>query len=75
EDQSIREHLLHSVLQVQLRDNVKARQLCPDGSYQKCSADTDDQQFNSQEWLLNHWKDRSKNDQVEKLVRTAFPNK
>ena len=75
EDSNIREHLLHSVLQVQLRDNVKARQLCPDGSYQKCSADIDDQQFNSQEWLLNHWKDRSKADQVEKLARATIANK
>jgi polyphosphate kinase len=75
ENQTIREHLLHSVLQVQLRENVKARQLCPDGSYQKCSADSDEQGFNSQEWMLNHWKDRSKTDQVEKLARTTFSNK
>ncbi len=75
ENQNIREHLLHSFLQVQLRDNVKARQLYPDGSYQKCSAETDHQQFNSQEWLLNHWKDRTRADQGEKLGRATLSNK
>jgi polyphosphate kinase len=75
ENQNLREHLLHSVLKVQLHDNVKARQLCPDGSYQKCSADSNERQFNSQEWLLSHWKDRSKADQVEKLVRTNTTKK
>ena len=60
ENATLREHLVHNVLQVQLHDNVKARRLLSDGTYQKCPTDLNEHRFDSQEWLLNNWKDRSK---------------
>jgi len=71
ENPNLREHLLHTILQVQLHDNVKARRLFPDGTYQKVVPDPNEQRMNSQEWLLKNWKDRTKADEVEKLVRTT----
>ena len=73
ENHHLREHLIKTVLQVQLQDNVKARRLFPDGAYQKCAPDPNEKPLNSQEWQLNHWKDRSRTDQVEKLARTNPP--
>ena len=68
ENQDLREHLLTSVLKVQLQDTVKARHLSADGWYQKCSAASKKPELNSQDWLLTHWKDRGKLDPHEKGV-------
>ena len=36
ENEALREHLLHTVLESQLQDNAQARRLNADGSYEKC---------------------------------------
>lgn len=50
DDERIKRHLLDDVLAAYLRDNVKARHLLPDGTYERISAGGD-ALFNSQEYL------------------------
>lgn len=45
-------YLRDEVLDVQLADNVKARRLLPDGSYERVHPAPGEQPLNSQEWLL-----------------------
>jgi polyphosphate kinase len=47
-DQAIKKYLKDTVLAAYLRDNVKARSLQPDGSYQRVPFSSQDKPFNSQ---------------------------
>lgn len=47
-DEKLKTYLRHVVLETYLRDNVKARQLRPDGSYEKISVAADEPRINSQ---------------------------
>ncbi len=51
-------NLLHSIrdqiLAVHLRDNVKARQLLPDGHYRHLQPAKDETALDSQQWMLEH---------------------
>ena len=59
ESQSLKALLIQNALQIHLRDNVKARQLSSAGTYKRRSPKSDEEAFNSQEWFLKHWKDRT----------------
>jgi polyphosphate kinase len=54
ESQSLIQHLRDEVLAVYLADNVKARRLLPDGSYELAKPKADQPLLNSQAWLIAH---------------------
>lgn len=54
EDERLRDSILHNVFQVHLRDNVQARRLRPDGTYERVRPKEDETPLNSQLWLLEH---------------------
>jgi polyphosphate kinase len=54
-----REIIISDILGVGLRDNVQARRLLADGTYERIHAVADEVAVNSQQWLLDHWKSRS----------------
>jgi polyphosphate kinase len=47
-------YIRDEVLETYLNDNVKSREMQPDGSYTRVKAKTDDEAIYSQDWLLNH---------------------
>ncbi len=56
EDRRCREAIIHDILGVGLRDNVRARRLRSDGTYVRVQAADGEAVVNSQEWFLNQWK-------------------
>jgi polyphosphate kinase len=54
EDQRLRGVLRDDILFVHLKDNVQARRLLPDGTYQRLRAKSSDAALNSQLWMLEH---------------------
>ncbi|MDH4301274.1 MAG: polyphosphate kinase 1 [Nitrospira sp.] len=54
-----REIIINDILMVGLGDNVQARRLLADGTYERIHAATGEAAVNSQQWLLDHWKSRS----------------
>jgi polyphosphate kinase len=54
ENQKLKDELLRTLVKVSLKDNVKARILQPDGSYQLVQPSSSVKKVNSQEWLMNH---------------------
>jgi polyphosphate kinase len=53
---SLRRTIVEDILRVHLRDNVQARQLQPDGTYERLHSG-DGPPFNSQEWFMTHWRE------------------
>jgi polyphosphate kinase len=51
----LRHRVLHDILEVHFRDTAKARKLLPDGRYERIGPGDADP-FNSQEWMLAHWR-------------------
>ncbi|MGB4067831.1 MAG: polyphosphate kinase 1 [Nitrospira sp.] len=58
EDPQWREVIINDILGMGLRDNVQARRLLPDGTYERIHPATGEAAINSQQWLLEHWKSR-----------------
>lgn len=54
----LRDTILRDILQVHLRDNVQARRLLPDGSYERLHPQPGETVMSSQSWLLQHWGSR-----------------
>ncbi|MGE3979712.1 MAG: RNA degradosome polyphosphate kinase, partial [Nitrospira sp.] len=54
-----REIVINDILSVGLRDNVQARRLLADGTYERIHAEPGEAAVNSQQWFLDHWKSRS----------------
>jgi len=54
-----REIIVQDILAVGLRDNVQARRLRSDGTYERLTALDGGASINSQDWFLNRWKARS----------------
>jgi polyphosphate kinase len=51
------------MLKIHLKDNVKARRLLSDGTYERVKPDKGDEIINSQEWLIHNrgiWNERPK---------------
>ena len=65
ESQSLKDLLIQHALQVHIRDNTKARQLSSDGTYTRLSPKSEEDAFNSQEWLLKNWKERTTLDHTQ----------
>lgn len=58
EDPRWREIIINDMLGVGLRDNVQARRLLADGTYERMHRAEGEAAVNSQEWFLSHWKSR-----------------
>lgn len=58
EDPRWREVIVNDILGVGLRDNVQARRLLADGTYERLQPADGEAAVNSQEWFLHHWKPR-----------------
>src|SRR5215470_11070952 len=56
DDPRLRQVIVQDVLHIHLHDNVQARRLLSDGSYERLSAPPDTEGVNAQAWLLHHWK-------------------
>ncbi len=54
EDPRLKEEIQKTLLKFSLKDNVQARQLCPDMTYTRVQAKDGDKKISSQEWLMNH---------------------
>lgn len=53
-DAGARRALVKDILEVHLRDNVKARRLLPDGTYERVARRPGEEEIDSQDWLLAH---------------------
>lgn len=53
-DPEIRSAILEYMLKIHLKDNVKARKLLPDGTYQRVKPQRGDRIINSQLWLIQN---------------------
>ena len=58
EDPHWREVIINDILGVGLRDNVQARRLLADGTYERVRPASGEAAINSQQWLMDHWKSR-----------------
>ena len=58
-NQSLKDLLIQNALHVHLRDNVKARRLTSTGTYKRLTPKSEEDAFDSQDWFLKHWKDRT----------------
>lgn len=54
EDESLRQYLIKTLLNISLKDNVKARILMPNGKYITPEVPEGAKRINSQEWLMNY---------------------
>jgi polyphosphate kinase len=54
EDDAIKARLLDEVLAISMRDNVKARELQPDGTYVHLEPSDGETVINSQQWFMDH---------------------
>jgi polyphosphate kinase len=52
EDEAIKERIVNEILAIQMDDNLKARELQPDGSYQRLKPKEGEPGISSQNWLL-----------------------
>lgn len=52
-----RQAIVRDILRVHLHDNVQARRLLPDGSYERLQPPPDEPALHSQAWLLECWKE------------------
>jgi polyphosphate kinase len=54
EDSELRESLYQHILCVHLKDNMQARRLLPDGSYERVQPQDGEPELNSQQWMVEH---------------------
>jgi polyphosphate kinase len=54
EDRRLREALRDHILGIHLKDNVQARRMLPDGSYEWVRPQDDEPELNSQLWMVEH---------------------
>jgi polyphosphate kinase len=54
QDEKLKYSVIKTVLKAYLKDNVKARKLLPDMTYQIMHPHEGDKKIDSQEWLMNH---------------------
>ncbi len=54
EDADIKAAIIKDILNVHLKDNVKARRLLSDGTYERIAPSAGEKELNSQEWLIEN---------------------
>jgi polyphosphate kinase len=60
-DPYLRQAILENMLKISLKDNVKARRLLPDGTYERVAVKEGEEVINSQVWLIKNrgiWNER-----------------
>ena len=57
-DPPLRQAIIGHILRVHLHDNVQARRLLPDGSYERLRPSSSLDALPSQSWLLQHWRNQ-----------------
>ena len=60
-DPQLRRAILEYMLKISLKDNIKARRLLPDGTYERVTPKKGEEVINSQVWLIQHrgiWNER-----------------
>jgi polyphosphate kinase len=60
-DPYLRQAILENMLKISLKDNVKARRLLPDGTYERVAVKQGEEVINSQVWLIKNrgiWNER-----------------
>jgi polyphosphate kinase len=55
----LRQAIIQDILHIHFQDNVQARRLRSDGSYERLSPPPNTEGISAQDWLLQHWKARS----------------
>jgi polyphosphate kinase len=59
DDPRLRQAIIQDILHIHFQDNVQARRLRSDGSYERLSPPPNTEGISAQDWLLQHWKTRS----------------
>jgi len=54
EDPTLKQALKETILKIHLQDNVKARKMMPDGTYQRVTPAEGEEPLNSQQWLIEN---------------------
>lgn len=54
EDDTLRDRLVNEILRIQIADNLRTRELQPDGSYRRLKPKGGEPGIDSQAWLLDH---------------------
>ncbi|MBN1813119.1 MAG: polyphosphate kinase 1 [Anaerolineae bacterium] len=54
EDPQLKESIRDHILFVHLKDNIKARRMLPDGSYERVQPQESEPELNSQLWMIEH---------------------
>ncbi|MBN1979872.1 MAG: polyphosphate kinase 1 [Anaerolineae bacterium] len=54
EDPQLKEAIRDQILSVHLRDNMQARRMLPDGSYERLQPQEGEPELNSQMWMIEH---------------------
>lgn len=54
EDKKLKDEIINNILNIYLKDNIKARMLYSDGAYHFLKPQDGAAKINSQEWLMNH---------------------
>jgi polyphosphate kinase len=54
EDPQLRESLRDHILDIHLKDNMKARRMLPDGTYERIQPQEGEPEINSQLWMIEH---------------------
>ncbi len=54
EDEIIKMFIRDEILNIHLRDNVKARRMLPDGCYERVEPAENEEPLNSQEWMIKN---------------------
>ncbi|RLD00569.1 MAG: polyphosphate kinase 1 [Chloroflexi bacterium] len=54
QDPDLRDSVYHHILSVHLKDNLQARRLLPDGSYERVQPQEGEPELNSQLWMIEH---------------------
>jgi polyphosphate kinase len=58
-DPRLRQAIVQDILHIHFQDNLQARRLRPDGSYERLRPPPNTAGISAQDWLLQHWKARS----------------
>jgi polyphosphate kinase len=68
-DSPLREAIIGHILRVHLHDNVQARRLLPDGTYERLLPSPNGEALDSQAWLLQHWRNQGEWHETQAHIR------
>ncbi|MGE5500116.1 MAG: RNA degradosome polyphosphate kinase, partial [Syntrophothermus sp.] len=68
EDENLKQYLMKTLVNVTLKDNVKARVLMPNGKYIQPEVAEGAKRINAQEWLMNYAEKENKKKITQKIT-------